>query len=75
MTLPERGAEAPKALQVLYEGDVVGEALMLAWYHKAGAGGVLEVPGEAAARVRKAAKPFIDFLEQDTESESGSEEE
>ena len=43
-------------------------------YHKPGAGAVLEVPAEAAAKVRDAAKPFAEFLEQDTESDSDSEE-
>ena len=42
-------------------------------YHKPGAGAVLEVPAEAAAKVREAAKPFAEFLEQDTESDSDSE--
>jgi len=36
---------------------------------------VLEVPAEGAAKVREAAKPFIDFLEQETESETESDEE
>ena len=44
-------------------------------YHKPGAGAVLEVPADAAAKVREAAKPFVEFLEQDTESDSDSEEE
>ena len=35
---------------------------------------MLEVPAEAAAKVRDAAKPFAEFLEQDTESDSDSEE-
>lgn len=42
--------------------------------HKADAGAVLEVPAEAGARVRQAAQPFIDWLEQDTESESDEDE-
>lgn len=34
---------------------------------------MLEVPSEGAAKVRAAAQPFIDFLEQDTESDSDEE--
>ena len=44
-------------------------------FHKATAGGVLEVPAEGGARVREAARPLVEWLEQDTETESDSEEE
>ncbi|EFN56072.1 hypothetical protein CHLNCDRAFT_145571 [Chlorella variabilis] len=73
--LPERSREAPLVLKALYDSDVVAEELILAWFHKATAGGVLEVPAEGGARVREAARPFVEWLEQDTETESDSEEE
>ncbi|PSC74835.1 eukaryotic translation initiation factor 5-like [Micractinium conductrix] len=73
VTLPERAKEAPLALKALYDEEIVAEELILAWFHKDGAGAVLEVPTDGAAKVRDLAKPFIDFLEQETDSESESE--
>lgn len=74
VALPERTKEAPLVLKELYDSDIVAEELILAWYHKAGAASVLDVPADAAKRVRDAAKPFVDWLEQETESESDDEE-
>ncbi|KAL4451517.1 hypothetical protein ABPG75_007179 [Micractinium tetrahymenae] len=73
VALPERTKETPLVLKELYDDDIVAEELILAWYHKAGAASVLDVPADAAQRVRAAAKPFVDFLEQETESESDDE--
>lgn len=43
-------------------------------YHKSDAASQLKVPAQEAARVREAAKPFVEWLEQETESESDDEE-
>ncbi|PRW20878.1 eukaryotic translation initiation factor 5 [Chlorella sorokiniana] len=75
VTLADRVREVPLVLKALYDEDVVPEPLILAWYHKDNAGSVLEVPADAATKVREAAQPFIDWLEQDTESESDEDDE
>lgn len=45
------------------------------WYEKEGAAKVLGVPPEAAAAVRKAAKPFVDWLEEASDEEEESDDE
>lgn len=74
VTLPERMREAPLVLKQLYDCDVIPEHLVTAWYHKSDAASQLKVPAQEAARVREAAKPFVEWLEQETESESDDEE-
>ena len=69
---PGRVRETPLMLKAMYDADLVEEDLILAWFNKASAASVLGVPSEAAAAVRAAAKPFVEWLE---EAESGSEEE
>ena len=66
-------AQTPKALKLLYDEDVVDEEFLQAWYAKPNAAKVLEVPEEAAAAVRKAAQPFITWLEEAEEDESDEE--
>ncbi|KAI7841802.1 hypothetical protein COHA_004525 [Chlorella ohadii] len=75
VTLADRVREVPLVLKALYDEDIVPEPLILAWFHKDNAGSVLEVPADAAAKVREAAQPFIDWLEQDTESDSDEDDE
>jgi translation initiation factor 5 len=70
---PARAKEAPLVLKALYDADLAGEELIVAWYGKAGAGGVLGVPPGAAAAVRAACKPFVEWL-QEAESEEEEEE-
>ncbi len=43
-------------------------------YHKSDAASQLKVPAQEAARGREAAKPFVGWLEQETETESDDEE-
>lgn len=61
------------ALQVLYDEDIVDEALILAWFEKPTAGKILGVPTKAASDVRRAASPFIEWLRQ--ADEGGDEDE
>lgn len=70
--------EAALAYKVLYDEDIAEEQLIMAWYNKKTAGGVLNVPEEAAEAVRQATKPFYEWLEQedsDEDSEEGSDDE
>ncbi len=62
------------ALKVLYDEDVVDEAVIVAWYDKASAGSLLSVSPEAAKAVRAAAKPFAEWLKEDEDSEEDSDE-
>ena len=61
-------------LKLLYDEDVVEEDFMQAWFAKAGAAKVLDVPEDAAAAVRKAAEPFLTWLDEAEEDESDGEE-
>ena len=54
--------------------DLVEEALIVAWFNKSDAGGVLGVPADAAREVRAASKPFVEWLEEADSDESDSEE-
>jgi len=66
--------EAALAYKVLYDEDIAEEQLIMAWYNKKAAGGVLNVPEESAEAVRQATKPFYEWLEQeDSDEESGEE--
>jgi translation initiation factor 5 len=58
-------------LKVLYDEDIVEEALILGWYQRADAGKVLGIEPEAAAAVRAVAKPLVEWL-QEAESEEES---
>ncbi|CAK0738548.1 hypothetical protein CVIRNUC_001058 [Coccomyxa viridis] len=62
--LPERTKEAALVLQALYDEDIVEEDLIVAWHAKPSAGKVLGVDASAAAAVREAAKPFVEWLEE-----------
>jgi translation initiation factor 5 len=71
---PGRAKEAPLVLKAMYDADLAEEGLILAWFAKRGAGGVLGVPSAAADAVRAAAKPFVEWLEEAESDEEGSEE-
>ncbi|KAK9821544.1 hypothetical protein WJX74_010008 [Apatococcus lobatus] len=73
VTASARVKEVAGALQVLYDEDIVDEALILAWFEKATAGKILGVPSRAASDVRRAASPFIEWLRQ--ADEGGDEDE
>ena len=66
--------QTPVVLKLLYDEDVVDEDFMQAWYAKPGAAKVLDVPEGAAAAVRRAAEPFLTWLEEAEEDESAGEE-
>ncbi|KAH7622711.1 hypothetical protein Ndes2526B_g03547 [Nannochloris sp. 'desiccata'] len=77
VTLEGRSREAPLVLKALYDADLADEDLIVAWYNKVDAGAVLGVPEDAAKAVRAASKPFVEWLEEesDDDSEEDSEEE
>lgn len=56
--------QAALVLQALYDEDIVEEDLIVAWHAKPSAGKVLGVDASAAAAVREAAKPFVEWLEE-----------
>ena len=64
-------------LKSMYDNDIVAEEIILAWHSRPNMGkalGVLPADGE---KVRKAAAPYIEWLEEEAEesSEEESEEE
>lgn len=65
---PELVKEVPNVLFKLYDADLISEEVVQRWGTKASK---RYVPKEVSKKVRKAAKPFIDWLE---EAESESEE-
>ncbi|KAK9917141.1 hypothetical protein WJX75_001258 [Coccomyxa subellipsoidea] len=69
--IPARIKEVAMVLKVLYDEDIVEEALILGWYQRADAGKVLGIEPEAAAAVRAVAKPLVEWL-QEAESEEES---
>ncbi len=48
--------------------------VILAWYEKESAAKVVGVGAEVAARVRAAAKPFVDWLREASDEEDSDEE-
>ena len=66
--------QTPTVLKLLYDEDIVEEDFMQAWFSKPEAAKVLDVSKEAAAAVRKAAEPFLTWLEEAEEDESEGEE-
>ncbi len=67
VTLEGRSREAPLVLKALYDADLAEEDLIVAWFNKKDAGAVLGVPDDAAKAVRAAAKPFVDWLEDESD--------
>jgi translation initiation factor 5 len=65
---PEKIVDVPKVLFKLYDNDLVNEEVMMKWGSRASK---KYVDKETSKKVRKAAKPFLDWLEQaDSESDS-----
>jgi translation initiation factor 5 len=75
VTLEGRSREAPLVLKALYDADLAEEDLIVAWFNKTDAGAVLGVPEDAAKAVRSASKPFVDWLQEDSDDESEEEDE
>lgn len=67
--------QAALVLKVLYEEDIVEEDLIVAWYDKAAAGRALGIEPEAAAAVRSAAKPFVEWLKEAESDDEDSDDE
>jgi translation initiation factor 5 len=69
--LPCACAQAALVLKALYDEDIVEEELITGWYDKPAVGRSLGIEPAAAAAVREAAAPFVDWLK---EAESDEEE-
>jgi eIF4-gamma/eIF5/eIF2-epsilon len=67
--------QAAVALKMLYDTDVIEEEVIVAWYDKATAAGILGVPAAAAKAVRDVTKPFVEWLKQDEEDSEEDDEE
>mmetsp|Transcript_15819 Transcript_15819/g.51823 ORF Transcript_15819/g.51823 Transcript_15819/m.51823 type:complete len:429 (+) Transcript_15819:101-1387(+) len=59
----------PAILQVLYDDDVAEEEAIMAWFGAADAAKKFGVEAADAAAVRKAAKPFVEWLQEADEDE------
>ena len=69
-------AQAALVLKALYDEDIVEEELITGWYDKPAVGRSLGIDAGAAAAVREAAAPFVDWLkEAESDEEDGSEDE
>lgn len=62
-------------MKTLYDTDVIDEEVIVAWYDKASAASILDVPAAAAKAVRDVAKPFVDWLKEDEDDSEDDEEE
>lgn len=71
LTQPQLIPQIPKILHALYDDDILEEDIIIAWGSKASK---KYVDKETSKKVRKAAKSFIEWLE-NAESESESEDE
>lgn len=72
-----RPAQVMHVLKAMYDNDVVAEEIILAWHGRPGTGKALGVLPADAEKVRKAAAPYVEWLEEeaDESSEEESEEE
>ena len=61
-------------LKALYDEDIVEEDIILAWHARPSTGKALGVTPVAAEKVRKAAAPFVGWLEEASDEESDDEE-
>lgn len=64
---------AAQTLKLLYDADVLSEEAVVAWGQAKGAAAKLDP--DLDVRFLEKAKPFITWLEEDSESEEGSDEE
>lgn len=60
-------------LKALYDNDIVAEEIILAWHSRPGTGKALGVLPADAEKVRKAAAPYIEWLEEEAEEDSEEE--
>jgi translation initiation factor 5 len=72
---PGRVREAPLLLKAMYDADLAEEDLIVAWYGKKDAAAVLGVPADAATAVRAAAQRFVEWLEEEEDSDEDSDDE
>lgn len=74
-TAPKRAKETALVLKALYDADLADDDVIIAWAGKEDAAKILGVEAGASAAVRKAAQPFVDWLEEDDEEDSDEDEE
>lgn len=67
---PELIKEVPNLLFKLYEGDIISEEVVRRWGTKASK---RYVPKDVSKKVRKAVKPFLDWLEEASSEDSDEE--
>jgi len=73
VTNPGQIKSIPQVLTALYENDIVEDDIILAWHNHGGTAKSLGVLPADAEKVRKAAAPFVEWLEEEGESESEEE--
>lgn len=66
--------EVPLVLKMMFEEDIIDEAIIIAWYEKTSAAAVMGVTPEDATAIRDAGQPVVQWLEE-AESETDSDEE
>jgi translation initiation factor 5 len=62
-------------LTALYENDIVEDDIILAWHNHTGTAKSLGVLPADAEKVRKAAAPFVEWLEEEEDTGTESEDE
>ena len=67
--------EVPLLLKFLYEEDIIDEAIIIGWHHKANASSVLGVDEAAAEEIRKSAEPVVAWLEEASTEEEDEDDE
>lgn len=66
---PDRVKEVALVLKAMYDEDLAEDEIIVAWGSKADAAKGLGVTATAAAAVRKAAAPIIDWLQEEEEED------
>lgn len=72
---PERCKETPLVLKIMYDEDLADEEVILAWDGKSDAAKIVGVAPNQAEPVRKAAAPFVEWLQADDDEDEESDEE
>lgn len=68
--------EVPLLLKFMYEEDIIDEAIIIGWHHKANASSVLGVDEDTAREIRRSAEPVVAWLEEaSTDEEDSSDDE
>lgn len=65
--------EVPLVLKLMFEEDIIDEAIIIGWYGKTSAASVMGVSPEDAKAIREAGQPVVKWLEE-AESETDSDE-